>query len=196
MPKKGKFIVLYGINNLGKTTQAKMLVNRLNKNDYNSEYIKYPIYDLEPIGKYLNSYLREGNPHSFTPREFELLHFIDRLKFEPILKNKLNKGINIIAEDYFGTAVAWGLGYGVDPAFLKDLYSHVNIEDLSLLLDGYRFKQSIEKKHRHENDNKLIKIVRQTHLDLAREYSWNVINANLSIENIHNQLWQEVIKIL
>ena len=27
--KKGKFIVLYGINNLGKTTQAKLLVKNL-----------------------------------------------------------------------------------------------------------------------------------------------------------------------
>lgn len=31
MLTKGKFIVLYGINNLGRTTQAKLLVKRLNR---------------------------------------------------------------------------------------------------------------------------------------------------------------------
>ena len=111
--KKGKFIVLYGINNLGKTTQAKLLVKALKKSGRQAEYVKYPIYNLEPAGKLINDYLRNGNPYNFSSRELQLLHFIDRIKFENRLREKLNKGINIVAEDYFGTGMAWGIRRGV-----------------------------------------------------------------------------------
>ncbi|MCK5084076.1 MAG: hypothetical protein KAQ64_00280 [Candidatus Pacebacteria bacterium] len=103
---KGKLIVLYGVNNLGKTTQAKMLVDYLSRKNIKAEYLKYPIYDLKPAGKLINEYLRAGNPNNFSPRELQLLHYTDRVAFEPILKNKLNDGSNIIAENYVGTAVA------------------------------------------------------------------------------------------
>ena len=43
-PMRGKFIVLYGINNLGKTTQAKFLVEKLQSQGLRAEYVKYPIY--------------------------------------------------------------------------------------------------------------------------------------------------------
>lgn len=193
---KGKFIVLYGINNLGKTTQAKMLVDRLNSTGQKAECLKYPVYNLEPAGKLINAYLRNGNPYNFSPREVQLLHYVDRIKFEHILTDKLNKGINIIAEDYFGTAVAWGIGAGVESELLKYLYSFIYKEDLVILFDGERFKESIEQNHKHETDDELIHKVRQAHLKLGQEYGWIKINANLTIEQIHQQLWQEVIKII
>jgi dTMP kinase len=194
--KKGKFIVLYGINNLGKTTQAKLLVKNLKKNGHKTEYLKYPVYDLEPAGKLINEYLRKGNPYKFSPREAQLLHFIDRIKFDPILKNKLEKGINIVAEDYFGTAVAWGAGAGVDIKLLEYLYSFVRKEDLVFLFDGKRFIQSIEKNHKHENDNKLIKKVRKTHLLIGKKYKWQKIDANLPINEIEKIVWGKVKKIM
>ena len=195
MKKQGKFIVLYGINNLGKTTQAKLLVEKLNKENIKAEYLKYPIYDLEPSGNLINEYLRKGNPYNFSSREFQLLHYIDRINFDPILQNKLRDGINIIAEDYFGTAVAWGAGAGVDINFLEYLYSFLYKEDLAILFDGERFNEAIEKNHKHETDEKLIKKVREIHLNLGKKYGWEKINANLSIEQIHKILWSLIEKI-
>lgn len=185
---KGKLIVFYGINNLGKTTQARMLVNYLNKKNILAEYLKYPVYDLEPAGKLINEYLRGGNPNNFSPRELQLLHYVDRISFEPKLKEKISKGINIIAEDYFGTAVAWGAGAGVDKALLEYLYSFVYKEDLSILFDGERFIDSIEKNHKHENDAALIARVRQIHLDLAKKHNWIKISANRTIDEIHRNI--------
>lgn len=194
--KKGKFIVLYGINNLGKTTQAKLLVKALKKNGKKAEYIKYPVYNLEPAGKLINEYLRKGNPYKFEPREVQLLHFIDRIKFEPVLQVKLNKGINIIAEDYFGTAVAWGIGEGVDKKLLEYLYSFVRKEDLAILFDGKRFTNSIEKKHKNENDEKLINKVRKVHIEIGKKYGWQKIAANLTVDEIHKNIWNKVNKTI
>ena len=194
--KKGKFIVIYGTNNLGKTSQAKLLVKRLNSYGYKSEYIKYPIYDLEPAGKLIDHYYRFGNPYNFSARESQLLHYIDRISFEPILKNKLNKGIHIIAEDYFGTALAWGLATGVELNLLKYLYSFLYPEDLSILFDGTRFREAIEKTHHHETDDELINKTRLAHLQVGQEYSWYKINANQPWQNIQQILWEKTINII
>lgn len=192
---KGKFIVIYGINNLGKTTQAKLLIEKLNAQNIKAEYIKYPIYNLEPAGKLINSYLRGGNPDNFSPRELQLLHYIDRITFEPILREKLNKGINIIAEDYFGTALAWGMSARVDEKFLSYLYKFLYEEDLAILLDGERFIKAAEKNHKHEKDNRLTKKSRKIHLYLAKKYHWKIINANQNITKVQNDIWDKVIKI-
>lgn len=194
--RKGKFIVIYGINNLGKTTQAKLLVKNLRKKEHPVEYVKYPVYKLEPAGPLINSYLRKGNPYKFTAREVQLLHFIDRVKFEPILEEKLKKGINIVAEDYFGTGICWGIGGGVDKNLLFHLYKFVKKEDLVFLFDGERFLNSIEKNHRNETDDKLIKKVRKAHLMVGKKYKWQKIDANLPIEKIEKIIFKKVQKIL
>jgi len=194
--KRGKFIVIYGINNLGKTTQARLLVKKLKKNGYKAEYIKYPIYDLEPAGPLINAYLRKGNPYNFSPREIQLLHFIDRIKFELILEEKLKRGINVVAEDYFGTAICWGIGGGVDKKLLLYLYKFIKREDLIFLFDGERFVQSIEKNHKHETDNDLVERVRKSHLAIGKKFGWIKINANFSIEEINKLVWIMVKKIL
>ncbi len=185
---QGKFIVFYGINNLGKTTQAKMLADYLNKKNIKAEYLKYAIYDLEPAGKLINEYLRGGNPNNFSPREFQLLQYINKVNFENILKEKLNKGISVIAEDYSGTSIAWGAGAGVDRALLEYLYSFIYKEDLAILFDGERFTDSIEKNHKHENDGALTARVRQVHLELAKKYHWKKINANQPIEKVRKDI--------
>lgn len=185
---KGKLIVFYGINNLGKTTQAKMLVDHLNKKNIPAEYLKYALYDVPPAGPLINDYLRGGNPYKFTPREYQLLHYIDRITYEPTLKGKLAKGINIVAEDYFGTAVAWGKGAGVDEKLLEYLYSFVYKEDIAILFEGERFRESIEKNHKHETDVALTERVRQIHLDLAAKHGWIKINANDPINTVHENI--------
>lgn len=55
---QGKFIAIYGINNIGKSTQTSLLVQKLVSKGIRVEYIKYPIYDLDPTGKMLNEILR------------------------------------------------------------------------------------------------------------------------------------------
>ncbi|MFH1545947.1 MAG: hypothetical protein ABIE14_01040 [Patescibacteria group bacterium] len=54
----GKFIAIYGVNNIGKSTQTSLLVQRLVNVGVRVEYFKYPLYDLDPTGKMLNEILR------------------------------------------------------------------------------------------------------------------------------------------
>jgi len=193
---KGAFIVFYGINNLGKSTQAKQLVESLNNQGIKTEYLKYPIYDLAPSGVMLNAYLRGGNPYQLSAREAQMLYALNRTQFEPQLKSKLESGITVVAEDYTGTGLAWGMGGGVDEKFLKEVNSHLLKEDLAFWFDGERFSDGIEKGHKHEQDNQLTAKVRQVHQQLAKEFSWIKINANQPIVTIQQDLFQQVSKFL
>ena len=115
----GKLIVLYGINNIGKTTQAQLLVNRLQAAGYLASYLKYPLYELRPSGPLLNDYLRAGNPWKLSAREAQIIYALNRFQYQEELERELASGQWIVAEDYVGTGLAWGWGAGVDLDFLE-----------------------------------------------------------------------------
>ena len=187
-----KFIVLYGVNNLGKTTQAKKLVERLHAESYSAEYIKYPIYDLEPSGPRLNAYLRRENPEHLTPEQAQLLYIENRTAYEPTLKAKLAAGVHIVAEDYTGTGIAWGMGAGVSETLLKEKNAHLLKEELAFLFEGERFTASTESNHAHETNDALLEKVRRAHRQLGRELNWRVVNANRSVDEIHEEIWSAI----
>lgn len=186
----GKLIVLYGINNLGKSTQAKILTRRLRQIGRPALYLKYPLYNLEPSGPLLNAYLRGGNPHNLSGREAQLLYALNRWQFQPRLVAALRRGYCIVAEDYVGTGLAWGLGAGVNKKFLLKINQGLLTEDIAILFEGQRFLQARENNHRHESDDELTERVRLAHQYLGKKYGWRPINANLSIEEVAEQVWR------
>src|SRR3990167_5774450 len=99
----GKLIVFYGSNNFGKTTQDGLLVSELEKKGLAAKYVKYPIYDLEPTGPMINNYLRQGNKWRLTARELQTLFAFNRVQHKPFLTKILDKRVNVVAEDYWGS---------------------------------------------------------------------------------------------
>lgn len=194
--KKGKLIVFYGTNNLGKSTQAHLLIEKLSTLNIKAKYLKYPIYDLSPSGPILNKYLRLNNPYNLSAREAQIIYALNRTQYQDQLIKDLEDGINIIAEDYVGTGIAWGMGADIELEMLEEINSHLRREDLAILFDGERFAEAIEKNHKHEKDDNFTKKVRQIHLDLGEKYNWSKINANLSIEEINDKILEKVLKIL
>jgi thymidylate kinase len=194
--ERGKLIVFYGTNNLGKSTQAKILIDNLESKKIKAEYLKYPLYNLFPSGKIINEYLREGNPNKLSAREAQIIYTLNRTQHQKELIEKLENGINIVAEDYTGTGIAWGIGAGIDQSFLEKINDHLIKEDLAILFDGERFKESIESNHKHEEDDSFSKKVRDIHLLLGKKYGWEKIDANLSIKEISEIILNKIIKII
>jgi len=185
------FITIYGINNLGKSTQAKLLVEKIKNEGLKAEYIKYPHYEEKPFGKLINDYLRHNNPFNLSTREAQLLYVLDRVQYQETLINKL-KTTHIVAEDYTGTGICWGISTGVDENFLKQINSNLLKEDIAFLLVGNRFLDSRESNHKHEQNNELIDFVQKTHQEYGKQNNWIEINANQSIEQIAEFIWDIV----
>lgn len=188
----GIMIALYGINSIGKSTQAAMLVHRLEKEGFLAVHKKYPFYGLHPTGSILNAYLREGNPYKLSPREFQIFQAFNRTHAERTMRGFLVNGTNVVAEDYTGTGIAWGMGAGIDKNFLILINTHLYTEDVSILLDGDQFESGREAKHKHENDRILTSEVRRYHKVLANEFGWHIVNANQDRDAVHEKIWSIV----
>jgi dTMP kinase len=191
--QKGNLIVIYGINSLGKTTQAKLLVESIIiKLGKSAEYLKYAVYNLEPSGPLIMDYLKGGNRYEFTTREFQFLQVLNRTQYQPELLKKIDNGTLIVAEDYVGSGIAWGLANGIDKKLLYDMNSHLLKENLGLLFVGEPFAEDLDKKNFHEKDIAVLKTVNQYFQDIAKDFNWHIINANRPVEVIQEEIFQIV----
>ncbi|MFC1656488.1 dTMP kinase [Patescibacteria group bacterium] len=184
----GKFITLYSGNNLGKTTQVKAIKQQLQKKNIKVEIVKYAIYDLDPTGILINQYLRENNPYKLDSTAFQTLQAANRYQYEPTIKEKLSKGIWILAEDYIGTSIVWGIATGVEKDYLVKLNSGLLKPDLEIVLVGKPFDTGHEKNHTHEDNRKLVEQVSSLHEKLALELNWVQVNANQKIPEVTKDL--------
>jgi len=180
----GKLIVIYGMNNLGKSTVAKGLVEFLKSEGKEVVYLKYPIYDLEPTGPRINKYLREGNPEGLNSDTVQELYVQNRKDFEPRLSSMLKDGKWVIAEDYVGTGIAWGMIGGASLERMEKINEGLVQSDLAILLDGERFLTGVEEGHTHESAMSLWANGRQIYLDLAARNAWQIVNANETREQV------------
>ncbi len=186
--KKGKIVAIYGINNIGKTTQVKLTKNKLEDLGHRVINVKYPIYELIPTGPRINSYLREGNPENISAKEAQELYAINRKDSEKKLISMMDEYDYIILEDYTGTGLAWGIGTGVPKEYLLEINMNLLKEDISILMDGERFLEGEERNHKHENNSDLINQVRLVHLELAKEFDWKFVNANQEIDSVNRDI--------
>lgn len=184
MAERGKFIVLYGANNLGKSRQIDILGQALETKGISTQRIKYPRYDLQPTGPMLDDILRKGAPKP-PELEFQRIFTQNRLDFESTLKSYLKKGRWVIAEDYKGTGIAWGLVRGAPLEELEKMNAPLLPEDLAVLLWGRKFSQGQEAGHINETDDELWRRAQGTHLFLAYRYGWELVHATGAADEVH-----------
>lgn len=172
---KGKFITLYGINNIGKSTQAQILTERLIGAGYNAEFLKYPNYSVEPSGKFLDSVLRGSGEQKISEDELQMWFVLNRYQFQPEIEKKLSEGKILVVEDYIGTGIAWGVAKGLDRKWLEAINENLIKENLAIMLYGKRHVSAKEPSHIHEQNDTLIEKCRLVHEDLAKRYGWKKV---------------------
>jgi len=186
------FITLYGTNNTGKTTHAKKLVAKLEALGRKTKYIKFPVYDLEPTGPYLNEFIRSGKHQKIAESELQMWFALNRYQFEPTLKKWLDDGFTVVAEDYTGTGIAWGTAKGLDTFWLENINRYLIQEDLAVLIDGPRVMSAKEKRHIHEENNELVEKCRLVLQDLGEKYGWKNVMLQDKIEDTAALIWDIV----
>ena len=184
-------IAIYGINGVGKTTQVELLVDYLKSLGISASRQKYPVYDLEPEGPFINKYLRNEafrTSNSKTTHELQYICMKNRFNYEPTLQERLANGEWIVAEDYTSTGVAWGLAWGGDLNYLEEINKNLLHEDLSILMDGERFLTAIETTHCNEMDTERLNLCKNFLRLLASRYSWAIVNVNDSILEVQKNI--------
>jgi len=117
--QEGKLIVVEGIDGSGKSTQIKLLHKWLEAQSYQVFFTEWNSSAL------VRQATRRGKRKNLlTPTTFSLLHatdFADRLTYNII--PYLKAGMTVLADRYIYTAFARDIARGVDPRWVRDLYS-------------------------------------------------------------------------
>lgn len=198
MSHKGLFIVLYGTNGVGKTTQALKLLERISKEKAPcAQYMKFPNYELLPTGPRINDYLRKKNPENLTTEEFQVLCAENRRDAGWRIKKILAEGGIIVAEDWTYGGIVWGIATGIPTERAYDINEGMLLEDIAILLDGEPFSAGKEKEHTHEKDDNLLLRVRKTYrLIAAEKKEWKIVSSNQSEDKAHTDIWDIVSQYL
>lgn len=125
--RKGRLIILEGTDGSGKSTQAKLLCERLRKEGYRTEQISFPQYGKKsagPIEEYLNGVY--GTPDEVNPYAASLFYAIDRFDCSRKIRAAIVQGVVVICDRYVDSNAGHQGGKIKDPRararFLKWLY--------------------------------------------------------------------------
>lgn len=200
---KGLFISFEGVDGCGKTTQVKLLRDKLLSEDDRVELVREPggIRISEEIRKILLS----PNNLSMNFQTEALLMIASRaqLTFDLIIP-LLEKGNIVLADRFSDSTLAYqGGGRKLDINMLKLINNFATknlVPDLTFLIDispdDAMKRANISSPDRIESagidfQNK----VRKTYLDLAKEFSQRfiVLDGYKSVNSIHSFIWNRII---
>jgi len=203
---KGIFITFEGIEGSGKTTQAKMLAEKLKK-----EGLKV-LYTYEPGDTELGQKLREillNADIKINPLCELLLYFADRVQhIEEKIKPHLKECFIVICDRFTDSTVVYqGYARGISIELIENLNRALIQEfkpDLTVLLDcsastGLGRNQKVNKKDRFEMENlSFHEKVRQGYLELAKIYKerFFVLDATEPLALIAEKIYEKVKSIL
>lgn len=202
--KKGLFITFEGADGCGKTTQIERLNNYLKEKNYET------IVTLEPGGSEIGKKLRQILLHhdGFVSNKAEMfLYLADRAQHvDEIVKNGVEAGKIVLSDRHTDSFVAYqGYARGGDIErinLLNDIATSGFKPNLTFVFDvetEVAQKRVGETKDRLEGEGfEFHKKVRMGYLELAKKYPQRikVINANLSIEEVFEQVKKIIDEIL
>ncbi len=197
---KGKFITFEGIDGCGKSTQVKMLVEKLEK-------LKMDVITIrEPGGTRISESIRDillyRNTHELSKRTEALLMTASRAQLtNEMILPALEKGTWVIADRYADSTLAYqGGGRKIDIESLEKLNqfaTYDTVPDLTYFIDilpdeGVR-RQNTKLDRIEQAGIKFQSRVRDQYLKLAEKYSNRIIiiNGQEDIDTIHNNIWKE-----
>jgi len=111
-----------GIDRSGKTTQANMLVKRLEEQGYNALYLREPGYTK--ISEKIRNILLDTSNNEMLPVTEFLLYSASRFQlFNEVIVPSLKSGKIIVCDRYYDSSVAYqGYGRGIS----LDIIKHIN----------------------------------------------------------------------
>ncbi len=197
---RGKFITFEGIDGCGKSTQVKMLIEKL-------EQLKIDVITIrEPGGTRISESIRDillyRDTHELGERTEALLMTASRAQLtKEVILPALNNGVWVIADRYGDSTLAYqGGGRKVDIDSLEKLNkfaTYDTVPDLTFFIDilpdeGVR-RQKTKLDRIEQAGVDFQSNTRMQYLKLAEKYSNRIIiiNGQENIDTIHKNIWKE-----
>ena len=127
-PLPGRLFIVEGIDGSGKSTQLDLVHKWLTSSGY---LVAFSEWNSSPMVRRTTK--RGKKKQLLTPTTFSLLHAVDFAnRFQQQILPSLKAGAIVLADRYMYTAFARDVARGVDPAWVRDVYSFAAIPTVPL----------------------------------------------------------------
>lgn len=193
--RKGKIIVLEGIDKAGKSTQSKLLMDYLKLSGKICTLINFPDYTTS-IGGEIKAFLEGKRDYPI-----ELKHILlsaNRWEKKKEIESMVDSGTIVIINRYYQSNLVYGTSNGLNLRWLLSLEKGLPTADLVIVLDvtpRITLKRSLEPDE-FEKDVSLLQNVYKNYHKLAKLFRWKILNAEKSREQIHDEVKKTVERII
>ena len=184
--RKGKIIVIEGIDKAGKTTQANLLLKK-----FKNKCVKFDFPDYTtPIGKEIKQFL--DGKRVYSDQVKMMLLSANRWEKKTEIDGVIGKGTTIIMNRYYQSNLVYGVSKGLELDWLVALDEGLPKADLVIVIDiktdtlFTRSKNSVI--DTFEKDRELIRKVKKTYRLLAKKFTWYVVDGEKSVDDVHSQV--------
>ena len=195
LQKRGKFIVIEGLDGSGKTTQAKLLEARLSRS-HNA------IYTAEPsqgkIGTYIRGACLYGEKRLLNTVE-ALLFAADRIEHvENEIKPALAEGRLVLSDRYVYSSLAYQGSAGLSTAWISEINKHALKPDFAVFIDVLpeEVLQRLRRRRSVMENLETQRKVREIYMQNVEKGELSRINGNKSMKEVAEDLAATVLNFL
>jgi len=193
--RRGKIIVIEGIDKAGKTTQANLLL----KNLKGKKYVKFDFPDYStPVGIEIKQFL--DGKRDYSDEVKMMLLSANRWEKKSEIESIIGKGTTIIMNRYYQSNLVYGLSKGLKLKWLLALDEGLPKADLVVVIDIKT--NTLVRRSRNditdtfEQDLDLIRNVRRNYKMLANKFNWYIIDGEDTVNIVNVQVVELVRKIM
>jgi len=194
--KPGQLIVIDGIDQSGKKTQAQLLARKIRHQGFSCVIWSFPAYKTL-LGRRLKAYLTGKERPDL--HAVHLLYAANKWEVAAEINEQRARGTVVIANRYTPSNLAYGAAHGLSLNWLATLEADLPKPNRIFILDvpvKASFGRKTQQRDIHEEDAAYLNHVRRMYLRLAKQHNWTVVNGESAPTVVHSQIWNLVAKSL
>ena len=179
-------IVIEGVDQAGKQTQALKLVSALENEGKTVRMFDFPDYETV-VGEVIRNMLNSGKP--IVPQVLHCLLAANRWEVASDIRR--SKHDILVMNRYTQSNLVYGLVNGMSREWLANLDDGIPKADIVVVLDipvEESFRRKTNTRDVFEADMGFMKRVRETYLGLAEKRGWHVMDATGTIDYVHDEI--------
>ncbi|HZW57240.1 MAG TPA: dTMP kinase [Nitrososphaerales archaeon] len=194
----GCILSFEGIDASGKNTQSRMLFDFLMaKGGIEPIYLSFPDYETR-IGQEIRNFLAGKKEYNQEARH--LLYAANRYEKKEDIEKALAEGRVVVVNRYCESNLAYGVANGLPLEWLREIESRMPQADFVFLLRASpglsERRKKITLRDRYESDMRFLQRVSDVYDALAKSGQWFVIDADSSIQSVHNEVSKLALSVI
>ena len=185
---RGALVVLEGIDQAGKMTQARALQDAVRAGGLGCEVLHYPDYETR-IGQLIRGFLLDGVALDTHARA--MLFAANRWEKDAQVRAACERNALVCVDRYSASNIVYGLSQGIDEAWLQGLEAGLLPADLTVLVDiapAESQRRKSQDRDDYERNVQLLEAARARYVRMAERDQWAVVNGEREAAQVSKDL--------